>query len=85
MQLVDETLIKFRKDTFYDPPRFHASIAWSLKEKDVQDIHVSSAVMDDISKTVYPVTAIFIKMGNRIEQIALKNKKTLSMPIYLQQ
>lgn len=72
MEKVDQTMIKFHKATFYDPPRFHASIAWSLQETTVKNATIPEPIMADIIKSTYLVSSVYIKMGNRLEKIPLK-------------
>lgn len=64
-------MVRYRKPTFYDPPRFHTSIAWSLKEEVVTSLEIPSTVMEQLIKNVYHVSKLYIKMGNRLEKIDL--------------
>ncbi|KAI9473680.1 MAG: hypothetical protein EXX96DRAFT_578924 [Benjaminiella poitrasii] len=71
MKCIDKVMTQYRKPVFYDPPRFHTSVAWSLSEKDVQALNIPSSVIQDELKEVYSLTKMYIKMGNKIETIDL--------------
>lgn len=71
MNCVDKVMKEYRKPTFYDPPRFHASIAWSLQESIIESIHIPPDIMEELAKSVHNISKIYVKMGNRIETVLL--------------
>ncbi|KAI7898175.1 U6 snRNA phosphodiesterase Usb1 [Cokeromyces recurvatus] len=72
MKSIDTILTQYRKPVFYNPPRFHTSIAWSLSEKVIQSLKIPSSVIEEDLKEAYHLTKIYIKMGHKIETIPLK-------------
>jgi hypothetical protein len=71
MKHVDKVMTQYRKPMFYDPPRFHTSIAWSLKEETIASLNIPSTAIEHLIKDVYHISKLYIKMGNRIETMDL--------------
>lgn len=70
---VDKVVKSFHQPEFYDPPRFHTSIAWSLKEDDVTKLKIpSSSCIDGMMNNHFHLSRLYIKQGNRISHIDLK-------------
>ncbi|KAG2213744.1 hypothetical protein INT46_009892 [Mucor plumbeus] len=55
MDCVDKVMREYRKPTFYDPPRFHASIAWSLQELTIESIHIPPDIIEELAKSVHHI------------------------------
>ncbi|KAL9553016.1 hypothetical protein MBANPS3_003481 [Mucor bainieri] len=71
MKHVDNVMREYHKPVFYNPPRFHASIAWSLEPSAIASIHIPPQIMEEIVANVFNVDKVYIKMGNRLETISL--------------
>jgi hypothetical protein len=71
MKCVDKVMTQYHKPTFYDPPRFHTSIAWSLKEEVIASLNIPSSAVEHLINDVYHVSKLYIKMGNRLETMDL--------------
>ncbi|KAI8982415.1 hypothetical protein BDF20DRAFT_866808 [Mycotypha africana] len=71
MQSIDRVMNKYRLPVFYDPPRFHTSIAWALSEKTIASIRIPTFLLDPIVKDEYLITKVYLKMGNKLETIEL--------------
>ncbi|KAL0140812.1 U6 snRNA phosphodiesterase Usb1 [Mucor lusitanicus] len=72
MKHVDNVMREYHKPTFYNPPRFHASIAWSLKQAAIEAIHIPPQTVEEIVANVFNIDKVYIKMGNRLETISLE-------------
>ncbi|KAI9261707.1 U6 snRNA phosphodiesterase Usb1 [Sporodiniella umbellata] len=74
MEKVDRVMHSFSKEAFYQPPRFHASIASSsnieLIEKSIPKI--SESLREELVHQTFRITRLYIKMGNCMETIVLK-------------
>ncbi|KAK4520173.1 uncharacterized protein ATC70_008304 [Mucor velutinosus] len=71
MKHVDNVMREYHKPVFYNPPRFHASIAWSLKQSTIASIHIPPQVIEEIVANVFNIDKVYIKMGNRLETLSL--------------
>ncbi|KAI8646160.1 U6 snRNA phosphodiesterase Usb1 [Parasitella parasitica] len=71
MTCIDKVMKNYHKPTFYDPPRFHASIAWSLKDSTVKSIHIPPEMIEELAKDVFNIDKVYIKMGNILETVSL--------------
>ncbi|KAI8072706.1 hypothetical protein BC940DRAFT_291392 [Gongronella butleri] len=69
MHAVDKVNAKYNQPPFYDPPRFHASLLWSLTEAPLQD--AIARIPEDVATALcheeYHVAAIHVKSGDRIK------------------
>ncbi|KAI8100048.1 uncharacterized protein BX664DRAFT_322741 [Halteromyces radiatus] len=74
LKLVDQVVKHYGQPIFYEPPRFHASIAWSLKKDPLENIIQNSPeqLMKDLAYIEYEVSSVFIRMGNRLVKIKLR-------------
>lgn len=61
---------KFNQPVFYDPPRFHTSIAWSLDS--IKESDISQSCIDNMNNNTFTLSRLYIKQGNRINHIDLK-------------
>ncbi|KAI8974741.1 U6 snRNA phosphodiesterase Usb1 [Pilobolus umbonatus] len=66
---IDRVMTRHQLPVFYNPPRFHTSIAWSPHEFSLEKIPES--VVDEIRYKEYSVRSIYIKTGNEVTQIPL--------------
>lgn len=60
---VDSVVGKFGLPAYYDPPRFHISLAWRLDEWHVDEVG------SFLSPIKVVVREIFIKCGNKIQKL----------------
>ncbi|CAO3590404.1 unnamed protein product [Absidia cylindrospora] len=74
LKKVDQVVTKFHHPEFYKPPRFHASIAWSLQRKPLdQSIKIlPEKWMKELAYVEYSITSVYVKMGNRIVTVKLE-------------
>ncbi|CEP14315.1 hypothetical protein [Parasitella parasitica] len=72
MTCVDKVMKRYHKPTFYQPPRFHASIAWSLKESTIESINIPPKLTEEIAKDVFNIDKVYIKMGHILEIVLLE-------------
>jgi hypothetical protein len=63
---------QYNQPVFYDPPRFHTSIAWSLNESSINIPDIPQSCLDDMSTNTFVISKLYIKQGNRINHIDLK-------------
>ncbi|CAO3614233.1 unnamed protein product [Mucor fragilis] len=70
MKHVDNVMREYHKPVFYNPPRFHTSIAWSLKQSTIASIHIPPQVIEETVANVFNIDKVYIKMGNRLETIS---------------
>ncbi|KAI8371617.1 U6 snRNA phosphodiesterase Usb1 [Radiomyces spectabilis] len=77
LKSVDKVVQSFHQPVFYKPPRFHASIAWSLKLPPLESAIASlpESLEDKVISLSFPIDKIIVKMGNRIVDIGLKTKE----------
>ncbi|EPB83698.1 hypothetical protein HMPREF1544_09548 [Mucor circinelloides 1006PhL] len=71
MKFVDNVMREYHKPIFYDPPRFHASFAWSLKQSTIASIRIPPHVIEQIVSNVFSIDKVYVKMGNRLETVSL--------------
>ncbi|KAI8390213.1 hypothetical protein BD560DRAFT_3784 [Blakeslea trispora] len=71
MKCIDKVMTQFHKPVFYDPPRFHTSIAWSLEQSKIESLCIPPKAIDPIVDQNFFISKIYIKMGNRVEQVSL--------------
>ncbi|ORZ24665.1 U6 snRNA phosphodiesterase Usb1 [Absidia repens] len=74
LKKVDQVVTKFHHPEFYKPPRFHASIAWSLQKMPLDQAikTLPEKWMNELAFVEYSITSIYVKMGNRIVTVKLK-------------
>lgn len=72
LKQVDQVMRKFNQPVFYDPPRFHTSIAWSLNENDIKKLTIPSSCVDDMMNNHFHLSKLFVKQGHLISHIQLK-------------
>lgn len=73
VKLVDKVVKSFQQPEFYDPPRFHTSVAWSLSEDDIKNLNIpSSCIVEAMTNNHFHLSRLYIKQGNRISHIDLK-------------
>ncbi|KAI8801455.1 U6 snRNA phosphodiesterase Usb1 [Cladochytrium replicatum] len=72
---VDEVMAKFSLPTFYDPPKFHASIGWAPGES-IHESIVTRSEFEGYSRALgwlkpFPVPSVRVQVGNRIFEVRL--------------
>ncbi|KAL1927344.1 hypothetical protein VTP01DRAFT_3973 [Rhizomucor pusillus] len=74
VECIDSVMLKFNQPVFYKPPRFHASIAWSLTPLPLEQSleTVPADYVDELVQLTQPVTSLVIKMGNRSTKIPFR-------------
>lgn len=68
MKRVDTIMKQYNQPVFYDPPRFHTSIAWSL---DTEPFEIPSHCIDTMMTNTFNLSRLYIKQGNRMNHIDL--------------
>lgn len=73
MNIVDKVAERHRQPKFYQPPRFHASIAWSLKLSPIEKAIslIPAEIEESLRQTQVPVSHVYIKIGKKVEKIRL--------------
>lgn len=53
------------------PPRFHASLAWSLNPEPLEKAigTIPEDIVDDLTEITFTIASLVVKMGNRIVRI----------------
>ncbi|KAH8554292.1 hypothetical protein BGW37DRAFT_518026 [Umbelopsis sp. PMI_123] len=76
MAVIDRIAERHRQPKFYQPPRFHASIAWSLNREPIEKAIASipTEMEDNLRKAQFHVSHIFIKIGKKILKVELEGK-----------
>lgn len=64
-------MLEYNQPVFYDPPRFHTSIAWSLKERDIQLLNIPESCIDNMLINSFHITRLYIKQGHLVHHIDL--------------
>lgn len=72
LKAVDETALDFRLPTFYDPPQFHVSFAWSTDKQDAYEkIKQTLHAMPVVKVASFKVESLHAKIGNKLFIIPL--------------
>ncbi|KAI9283923.1 U6 snRNA phosphodiesterase Usb1 [Umbelopsis sp. AD052] len=76
MAVIDTVAERHRQPKFYQPPRFHASIAWSLTLESIEKAIASIPVEKEsnLRTAQFYVTRLFVKIGKKISKIDLQGK-----------
>ncbi|KAI9321359.1 hypothetical protein BX666DRAFT_968559 [Dichotomocladium elegans] len=76
LQSVDRVMERFRQPIFYKPPRFHASIAWSLEPEPLEAAvgTIPAEMLDELTADSHTISSLIVKMGKRIVRMPLRPK-----------
>ncbi|ORX44595.1 hypothetical protein DM01DRAFT_1179687 [Hesseltinella vesiculosa] len=68
MEAVDRVNKKFNQPLFYQPPRFHASIAWSLKESSIEKAldKIPEELITSLRHEEIVAAMVYVKSGDRL-------------------
>lgn len=70
MKCVDRVMKGYHQPLFYDPPRFHTSIAWALQESTIDALHIPNCI-DVMSNNTFILSRLYIKQGHQLHCIDL--------------
>lgn len=63
---------EFKQPKFYDPPRFHTSLAWSVTEEKVKSVKIPPTDLEQIAQQSYHINRLYIKQGHLVKHIDLQ-------------
>ncbi|KAI9365215.1 U6 snRNA phosphodiesterase Usb1 [Pilaira anomala] len=72
LKQVDKVMEKFKQPKFYDPPRFHTSLAWSTTEEKVKSVKIPPTELEQIIQQSYHINRLYIKQGHLVMHIDLQ-------------
>lgn len=68
---IDQVMKQYHQPIFYNPPRFHTSIAWCLDEESIQSLNIPQSCIDNMMINTFHISQLYIKQGHRINIIQL--------------